>query len=361
VVEIFSLDSLLSLITYGSFLLLMFYGQRIQMTVILLNVRRKLGRLEIMRAESRKRFVDTTRRYQSGENATDKVDRLINSFAIPPVSLDPNGIVGKLEHILNTYDEHLKTEVRTLAASASEAEINNLTNLLEVSIGLDTMYRVVRHYYLLARKGGRMIALAQLQMSLPTIMEEAEAYHAGIEAFAEGKPVGDGVGPLVASSLVSEGNAKEIVRDTVLYETMFEGRKVLIVRAKGPGGNVGKPGMAVEKLIQETGPISLVVTVDAALKMEGESSGEIAEGVGAAIGGPGIERYRIEEAAAKHSVPMLAVVVKMSSQEAISPITETRRKSVPETAARVRQRILEWTKLGETAIVAGIGNTIGTP
>lgn len=341
--------------------MLMFYGQRIQTTVILLNVRRKLGRLEVMRSESRKRFVDTARRYQSEGNATDKVDRLINSFAIPPVSLDPNGIVGKLEHILNTYDEHLKTEVRTLAASASEAEINNLTNLLEVSIGLDTMYRVVRHYYLLARKGGGMIALAQLQMSLPTIMEEAEAYHAGIEAFAEGKPVGDGVGPLVASSLASTSKAEEIVKDTVLYETMFEGRKVLIVRAKGPGGNVGKPGMAVEKLIQETGSIALVVTVDAALKMEGESSGEIAEGVGAAIGGPGIERYRIEEAAAKQAVPMLAVVVKMSSKEAISPITETIRKSVPETAARVRQRILEWTKLGETAIVAGIGNTIGTP
>ena len=37
----------------------------------------------------------------------------------------------------------------------------------------------------------------------------------------------------------------------------------------------------------------MIITIDAALKLEGEDTGEVAEGIGAAIGGPGIERYKI--------------------------------------------------------------------
>src|SRR5438067_3790026 len=101
----------------------------------------------------------------------------------------------------------------------------------------------------------------------------------------------------------------------MVYDIDFEGRRVWVVRAKGPGGNVGKPGLAVEKLIQESGPIGLVVTVDAALKFEGEPSGDVAEGIGAAIGGPGTERYHIEASASKNQSTHLAVVALMSSNE----------------------------------------------
>src|SRR3989442_411798 len=217
--------------------------------------------------------------------------------------MDLAGIIGKLEHVLDTYDELLKTEVQRVAPNAKEAEVNTLSNQLEVAIGLDTMFRVVRHYYLLAKKQGGILALAQLQMALPTIMEEAEAYSAAIDAFATGKPIGDGAGPLIASRLAMGVDGNETVKDTMVYDVPFEGRNMMVVRAKGPGGNVGKPGSLVEKLIQEKGPVSLVMTVDAALKLEGEPSGEIAEGVGAAIGGPGTEKLHIEVSAVKQGIP----------------------------------------------------------
>jgi hypothetical protein len=133
----------------------------------------------------------------------------------------------------------------------------------------------------------------------------------------------------------------------------------LIVRARGPGGNVGKPGVAVEKLIQEAGPVDRITTFDAALKLEGEPTGEIAEGVGAAIGGPGAERYHIEEAATKHRVPLNAVVVRMPSREAVSVMTPEIGEAAKEAARRVREIILTETKTGQTVILAGIGNTIG--
>jgi hypothetical protein len=289
-----------------------------------------------------------------------RVNRMIGSFAITPVSMDPIGVVKKLEHVLNTYDDTLKAEVKAVAIGATEAQVNTLSNQMEISIGLDQMFRVVRHFYLLAKKQGGIIALYQLQMALPTIMEEAEAYSSAIDAFAKGTPIGDGVGPLVVSKMVEGQSGKEIEQDTMLYDANIEGRNILVVRAKGPGGSVGKPGVAVNKLIEQN-PVSLVVTVDAALKFEGENSGEVMEGVGAAIGGPGVDRYYIEQSATNKHIPMVAIVVKMSNKEAISSMTQQVRLAVEETIKRVKNTIIDRTKIGDTIILAGIGNTLGIP
>jgi hypothetical protein len=150
--------------------------------------------------------------------------------------------------------------------------------------------------------------------------------------------------------------SSEIEQDTIMYETGVEGRNILLVRAKGPGGSVGKPGIAVEKLIESKNP-SLVVTVDAALKFEGEPSGEVA----AAIGGPGVDRYHIEQSASKHHIPMIAIVVKMSNKEAISQMTQQVRLAVDEAIKHVKNVIQAQSKFGDTVIVAGIGNTMGIP
>lgn len=352
---LFSLASMLNVIYLLSFAAFFFYGQRIQTLVMLASVRRKLGQLELFRNSARGRLLDLMRRYNSNKaDVANVLDRLTKSFMITPENLDPAGMVGKLEHVLDTYDGYLKDEVHQLAPAATETEVDNLSNLLELSIGLDTMFRVVRHYYLQSKKQGGILALTQLQMSLPTIMEEAESYNSAVDAFAQGKCIGDGIGPLVVTRFVQRSKARELVNETNVYEDSFEGPRLFIVRAKGPGGNVGKPGLAVEKLIQEKGPVKLIITVDAALKFEGEFTGEIAEGVGA-VGGPGVERYHIEEAATRNGIPLHAVVVKMSSKEAVSEMKPQIRNATDETVQRVRAATLASTDLGDTVILAGIG------
>ena len=72
---------------------------------------------------------------------------------------------------------------------------------------MNTLYRVVCHYYLLGKKEGTLYSTVQVQMQLPTIMEEAEAYVSFLEAFRQGKPVGDGVGALTASRLMAGARA----------------------------------------------------------------------------------------------------------------------------------------------------------
>ncbi len=114
-------------------------------------------------------------------------------------------------------------------------------------------------------------------------------------AFAAGRTLGDGFGPLVAAESANSASStvvwSDIVKDTEVAKLDLQNHTTYIVKAKGPGGNVGKPGVAIQKLLQEDPTIKYVLTVDAALKLEGEDTGSLAEGIGAAIGGPGMDRF----------------------------------------------------------------------
>jgi hypothetical protein len=99
--------------------------------------------------------------------------------------------------------------------------------------------------------------------------------------------------------------------------------------------------------------------VDAALKLEGEDSGSIAEGVGAAIGGPGIDQYKIEEIATKYKIPVYAIAVKESVKEVLAPMTPAIAKAADSVADIFRRVIQERTKENDTVLIIGVGNTMG--
>ncbi|MEM1703405.1 MAG: DUF1512 family protein, partial [Zestosphaera sp.] len=130
--------------------------------------------------------------------------------------------------------------------------------------------------------------------------------------------------------------------------------------AKGPGPTVGWPGEALEKLVESLEcKISRVITIDAALKLESEKSGDVAYGVGAAIGDLGPEKIAMERITSKCSVPLDAVVVKMSNEEAINTMTKQIYEGVVKAADVVKNIILNKTREGETVVVVGVGNTLG--
>jgi hypothetical protein len=197
-------------------------------------------------------------------------------------------------------------------------------------------------------------------MILPLIMQEAEALVGATKAFARGQPIGDGVGPLVASKLMKDKEKRKVEKDVVVSELMMDGRKILALKAEGPGGNVGKPGDAIKQLIKEReGKIAMVIMVDAAVKFEGEKTGDISEGIGAAIGGIGTERFKIEEEASKYKIPVHAVIVKESLQDAIMPMKKEIAEATDNVITRIKSLLQERTQEAETIIIAGIGNTIG--
>ncbi len=360
------LSFLLSLI-WIIFLMIFFlyptFGQRMQLAYMLRDLERKLNRLKIIKDEINQVTVETIKRVGKPENdPSADIERLSEFFVIQPESMDPYGLVYKLEHILETGESEYEREVAKIAPHATEHQLKTLTNLVEILRGINTLYRVVRHYYLLGRKTSNIYMVLQIQMVLPILIEIAEAYRQAASAFSNGQPIGDGVGVLVAAKLADglEKTRYEIAKDTVVQEIELENRKIYVIRAAGPGGTVGRPGEAVKQLIERLpdNP-KLIVTIDAAIKLEGEESGKVVEGVGVAIGGPGVDKYKIEELAKARGIPLHAFVVFESITEAITPMRESIAKAADVVLTRVKKLILEKAGDGEIAVVAGIGNTVG--
>src|SRR5437899_10324732 len=104
----------------------------------------------------------------------------------------------------------------------------------------------------------------------------------------------------------------------------------------------------------------MVIMVDAAVKFEGENSGEVSEGIGAAIGGVGTERVKIEQEATLHKIPVYAVIVKESLQGAITPMKKESMKAGEKVIEIIKSLNTERSNPGYTIIVAAIGNTTGT-
>ena len=360
------LTSLLQLIWLLFLMLFILYpnfSQRLQLSYILKDLERKLYGLKRIREEVRSRTIETLRRYSEGNMDLEReLDQILLSFAITPESMDPYGIVYKLEHIVNTWEDTFEESVKRLCPRADRERMKTLTNLVEVARGIDYLYRVVRHYYLLGKKTSNIYIVLQIQMLMPQLMEIAEAYRQACYAFMQGQPVGDGVGVLAAAKLVEglEKRTYEVAKDTIVHELVMDGRRLFVLRAAGPGGAVGKPADGIIKIIENEGErVKAIVMIDAALKLEGEDTGKVVEGIGAAIGGIGVDKFKIEEIAKKYNIPLYAFVIYESIGEAITPMRESIAKAAEEVVERVKNMIRSKVEEGASVIIAGIGNTVG--
>ena len=352
---------LLQIAWVGFFVLYMFYGQRLQIKIMLREIESSLFRLKLMRDRGRSIAISAIK--ELGNPAQDleaRVDRILEHLTFLPVSLDPSGIIQKIEHITDVRDFRFKEEVRLMLPEADETEVNNVTNMLEVALVLNQVYKIVRHFYLTGKKTSSFYVILQLQMILPQVMKESQAHATALRAFTLAQPIGDGVGALVAAKLMHGIEEREIARDTVLSEVQMEGRTAFVLKAKGPGGNVGKPGEAVRQILEEKeGRIARIILVDAAQRLEGEKSGEVVEATGVAIGGTGVERYKVEEVATKYKIPFNAILIKESIGDVISTMRKEISDSVEEVIGRIKRIVRESTKEGDSIVIAGVGNTIG--
>lgn len=355
------ISQIFSILIYGFFIVFLFYGQRIQMYVMIREVEGSLYKLKYIKEEGRRIAIETIK--EIGKPQTDpseRVDRFLEYFTITPQSMDPAGIVWKLDHILDTRDERFKDEVKLMAPATDEVQVYNLENTLEAAMALNYIYKVVRHFYIQGKKTLSLYVIMQLQMILPLVMKEAEAYASALKAFAYGQPIGDGVGPLVAAKLMHGAETRKVPTECVAAAVTVEGRTAFVIKAEGPGGNVAKPGDAVTAVIEENkGKIATVIMVDAGLKLEGEKVGEVIDGIGAAIGGPGVDQYKIEEVALKYRVPLNAIIIKEDVGDAVSPMRREIADAADKAIERIKSVIRERTKEGDKVIIVGVGNTIG--
>ncbi|HXW36424.1 MAG TPA: DUF1512 domain-containing protein [Nitrososphaerales archaeon] len=356
-----TVSELLYIGTFGFFLVYSLYATRLQVYLALNDIGRGLNKLKVMKDKSRKEAIDYLINVgKAPKDPTERVDQFLDYVTIMPVDIDPQGLVGKIDHVVSTNNDRVRAEVATLIAPNNPVTLSISENLLEVASSLNIIHKIVRHYYLLGKKTNSYFTLIQLQMIMPMIIQEADALLNAIDSFKVGEPVGDGIGPVVVSRFMAGKEKRIVAKDTVMATTEYKGRTLYVLKAEGPMGYVGQPGIGIKKIVEEMGvKPSAIIMIDAALKLEGEKTGEIAEGVGAAIGGIGVEKFQIEEVATNQKVPLYAILVKQSILEAITVM----RKEIAEASDKVVQvlnRVIEEkTKEGDSVVVAGIGNTLG--
>ncbi len=364
------LSLILNLLFFLLIFVSMFYGQRIQAWKAAKEIQTGLEKLkkwddeckEILLTEFKK-FAEKT---ETDKDLAIKLEDFMTFIAILPVTLDPYGIIPKIDHIIDVRDFRFSEEVAMLAPHAIDSKRQSLENLLEASMAVDFIYRLIKHYLILGKKSKSMILLLQISMQMALIMAMAKSFYYATKAFAEGSPIGDALGPMVAGKFVrdvsnnGEVEAVEISKDTIVQEVNFEDRIVYVVRAKGPGGTVGKPGKAIKKLIEENpDSISRIIMIDAGLKLSGDKTGSIAIGVGAAIGGIGVEKSFIEESSTGKNIPIDALICKQSLEDAITTMKRPITQSVPLIVEKIKMAIRKRTEKNTKIIIAGIGNTIG--
>jgi hypothetical protein len=354
-------NSLINVVWLVSIFVFFIYGQRLQLYLIANDLSRALNRLKVMKDKSRKEAIDYF--VGSGKvngDVSQRIDEFLDYVTIMPVDLDPNGIVGKLQHITNTRDDRVRAEVNQLIPNTDPTKISVAENILEIATSLNQIHKVVRHYYLLGKKTNSYMLLFQLQMIMPMVLQEADALINAVDTFKLGQPVGDGIGPVIASRYMTNLPKQVVGKDTVMTVSEYKGRTLYVLKAEGPMGYVGEPGVAIQKLIEEMKvPLNAIIMVDAALKLEGEKTGEVAEGVGAAIGGIGVDKFKIEEVSSTHRIPVYAILVKQSILEAITVMRKEIAEASDKVQTLINRVIEEKTKEGDKILLAGIGNTLG--
>ncbi|MFX1466319.1 MAG: DUF1512 family protein [Promethearchaeota archaeon] len=339
-----------------------FYGQRIQQFMWLKQIERALMKLDVWQREGKVICKTRVANFSdaSDEEVFDSIEGFLEFFMIMPVDKDPSGVLNRLEHLMDVRKSRFEDFVSRVAPKANEADSRTLENVIEAAIAVFFIFRIIRHFLLLGKKTKSTFLIMQIYMQLPLIMIFAKAYFEALQCFAEGKPIGDGVGPLVAARLMRGGESKEVAKEVVAVEKNINNRNVIIVKAKGPGGTVGKPGLGVKNVIEEKeGKVARVIMIDAALKLEGEITGDVVEGVGAAIGDPGPEKHKIEESGVKYKIPIDAIIVKQSIEDALTSMKKSIAMAVDDVIRRIHWIINNQTNEGDTVVVAGIGNTLG--
>ncbi len=355
----------ISQLVFTVIFLLMFLGvnQRIQVALWAREIRAKLGLLRNLAREARSVAVRTLREY-GVSNPDALIDNVARYFMVQPVDIEPVDIIRRLERILRTREDTIRKWVVDAlpAEKRDKSRVNNAETLVAIAGALETLYRVIRHLYLTGVRYNNWALVMQVNLLMPQLLRIARSYREAADVVAEERPIGDSAGPLAAYTLAKKLGARlvgEAAHDTVYYHAVYEGRDVYIVKAEGPGSTVGHPGEAVENIALSIGErLAAIVTIDAVLKLEGEESGEVALGAGVAMGDPGPEKIRIERLASRLKIPLHAIGIKMSIEEAITGMRREIVEAIPK-AVEHAINIIRSVPLNRAVIIVGVGNTIG--
>jgi hypothetical protein len=345
-----------------AFVIILFFLPKIMRIRMISSINRTVNELESIVKEAQNILIEISKEQENPlKDPEESVERFIEFFIVPPMNLDPQGLVKKFDKILELGEDRFKDMAYEIAPEVDEETKSNIIMVIKATIGLNTVTKLVKHNMEMARKTGNIQLMLSLQMSLPMLMRMVKAQFEGTESFSKGLPIGDGIGPLIAGKFLDDLNINDFddLGDMISSTHEFEGRKLTILRAKGPGARVGPVGKIATELIEKNN-ITRIISLDATTKLEGEKTGRLAEGIGVVIGGLGIEKWLIEEKATSNDIKIDAIVIKMSPEEAISQMSEEIAESSQMAIDTLKKSILRSPE-GTSILIIGVGNSSGIP
>ncbi len=342
-----------TIIWLALFVFFIFFGPRLMVMQTILKLEKSAARLEELSIKTKGHVLKALK---PGKKKKASVDAFMDFFAVPPVNLDPYGVVKKLDHVIRNSEVRFKYFVDQIAPEFSDIRKADLKNALAGAMTTHQIAKIVRHYLELIKKY-KMFQLGMLlQMQIPLVERVANAAEKATKAFIDGSPIGDGIGPLVAAYLMKGKTKVYKEEEFAVCKTKIGKKDVFVAKALGPGANTGHPGRFLKKFIKKN-RIKRIITVDAAMRLEGEKPGSVAEGVGVAMGGIGVERYEIEKVAVERNIPLDAVGIKASDEEALMPMKKEVFGSVSDATEYVKDALKRANR--EKVLIIGIGNTCG--
>ncbi|MDD5416651.1 MAG: DUF1512 family protein, partial [Candidatus Aenigmarchaeota archaeon] len=204
-----------TIIWFVLFIFFLLFGPRLMVTQSVLKLERDVADLEKLAAES-KGYVFNYISKKPTPKVKESIRNFMEFFAVTPVSTDPYGVMKKLDHIIKQADKRFDYFVDSIVPDFTVVQKRNLKGALSGAITTHQIAKIVRHMLELIKKY-KMFQLAMiLQMQLPMIIDMAKSATKATKAFADGVPVGDGIGPLVAAHMMS-GKPKVMDEEEFAY------------------------------------------------------------------------------------------------------------------------------------------------
>lgn len=350
--ELLQAESIGTFAVWILFFVFIFIYPRLMLSQIIYKIEQSARKMEQM-SELANKIVAKKVTKSPSKNLKDNIDGFTDFFVVEPSNVDPYGLVRKIDQVIRQMESRFEEFVNRIAGGKRKDSRQELNYGLRAAIGLRQIAKIVRHNVELAKKFKNLQIAMILQMQLPIIEKIAESELRGTKAFIDGLPVGDSIGPLAASSLLDK--SKEIAEDVVMGKTKIRGRYCFVLKATGPTPHLGRVDEAINKIMKRH-KIDRIITIDAALKLEGEKTGSVAEGVGFAMGG--LQREIIENTLLPKGKPIDSVVIKVGLTDAIAPMRKDIFKSVPHIKEELNKAV-ERVKKGRKVIIIGVGNSCG--
>ncbi|MFH0832348.1 MAG: DUF1512 family protein [Candidatus Aenigmatarchaeota archaeon] len=346
-------DAIGTIIWFLMFFVFIFFYPRLMLSQMIYKLEQSARKMEEMSQRANVMVSKKVMKHPTKE-LRKEINEFTDFFVVEPSAIDPFGLVKKIDQTIRSMETRFAEFTDSIASNLNAKEKKELNYSLRAAIGLRQISKMVRHFVELSKKFKNLQIAMILQMQLPIIEKIAESEFKGTEAFINGWPIGDSIGPLVAASMID--SSREIAEEIVYGETIINGRKCFVLKAKGPEPSLGRIDEAINKIMKRN-KIGKIITIDAAQKLEGEKSGSVAEGVGFAMGGIG-QREMIENVLLVKKIPMDSIVVKVGMEDAIVPMKKEIFNSMPSVKNAINKSVNR-SKKNEKIIIIGVGNSCG--